>query len=153
MAGSDARFNAEKFRTAIRFSMNMGLPNSLSERATFIWDTQMTFPVADSSGKPFDFSASPSSTTTFTDVQIPVAIDFLGRGGDALSTRIGEMNVPRIVLTVLDEDFESLTQHDVFANKVRLDDAVYKIDYVGPPVGLFDVTIYQVYAQAMDESI
>lgn len=152
MAGTDARFNANQFRDAIRFAMNMGLPNSTSERATFIWDTKMTFPIADSSGTPFDFSASPGSTITFSDVQIPIAVEPSDEG-DVRAIRIGEMNVPRVTITVLDEDFDQLTQNEVFANKVTFNEAIYKILYVGPPMGLFDVTVYQIYAQAIDESV
>lgn len=152
MAGTDSRFSAAAFREAIHFAMNMGLPNSVSERATFVWDTEQTFDTADSSGKPFIWDDTPASETVFSDVQIPVGVEVLSKGGDTMDTRVGQFDVTRVRLVVLDEDYPSLTQNGVMANKVRFDDATYDIQFVEPPVGLFDVTVYLIHAQAIDES-
>ena len=151
MAGTDSRFDAAAFRTAIRAAMNMGLPNSTEEQATFKWNTQRTFAKADAGGSPWDWETAAATTTTFVDVQIPVAVEFLSKGGDTLDTRLGEFDVARARITVLDEDFVSLTQSGRLADQVELGGDLYDVQFVEPPVGLFQVTVYTVHAQAVDE--
>ena len=34
---------------------------------------------------------------------------------------------------------------------IEIDDATYSIDLVAPPMGMFDATVYRIYASAMDE--
>lgn len=153
MAGTDSRFDASAFRDAIHFAMNMGLPQDTDLRATFKWNTDETFINPDSSGSPFDLTESAASSVSFSDVQIPVAVEFLSKGGDTQDTRIGEFDVSRIIITILDDDFTELTQSGVFANQVQLDEALYDIQFVAPPVGLFEVTVYQLHCQAVDEGM
>lgn len=150
MAGTDARFNAADFRTNIRFAMTMGLPNTTAERATFQWDTAKTFTKDDTGGNPFDWTASPVTTVTYPDVLIPVAVEIGGESDD--NTNVGTFDISRAVITVLDEDFELLTVNDVFCNRVLLGDNAYEIKFVAPPLGLFDVTVYQIHCLALDES-
>lgn len=152
MAGTDSRFDATAFRDAIRFAMTMGLPDTTSERATFKWNVDRTYVVPDSGGQPFNWGETPSTESAYVDVRIPVAVEFLSKGGDTQDTRIGQFDVSRVIITVLDEDFTDLTQDGVFADKVQLDDGIYDIQFVGPPIGLFEVTVYQIYAQAVDEA-
>lgn len=152
MAGSDTRFDAAAFREAITFAMNMGLPDDETQRATFKWNRDATYATADADGSPFNWTETPTSEITFEDVQIPVALEFVSKGGDTLDIRLGQMDVSRCTITVLDTYFAELTQNGVFANQVELDDALYDIQFVSPPLGLFDVTIYQIHCQAIDEA-
>jgi len=167
MAGTDSRFDATAFRDAIRFAMTMGLPDTETERATFIWNVDREFVIDDAAGSPFEWGETAAYTSTYGEVQIPVAVEFLSKGGDTQDTRLGQMDVSRIIVTILDEDFPALEQVSQghaghFADKIRFggpiaavtdqEYAYYDIQFVGPPLGLFDVTVYQVYAQAIDES-
>lgn len=153
MAGTDSRFDASAFRDAIHFAMTMGLPNTTSERATFHWLPEPTFHQPDASGNPFTWDSTPVTNPTFVDVLVPVAVEFkVKAAGDTLATRIGEFDTPHVVITILDTDYPSLTQNSRFADQVLLADATYNIEYVHPPIGLFDVTIYQLDAKAVDEA-
>jgi hypothetical protein len=152
MAGTtDSRaagFDAAGFRSAIRFAMNMGLPNATSERATFKWSTVRTFATADPAGSPYDFSSTPTASVTHADVLIPVAVEFSARPAGSRDTAVGQFDSSRAVLTVLDEDYALVAGADL----VLLGQNTYEIQFVGPPVGLFDVTIYQLFCDARDES-
>jgi hypothetical protein len=141
-------FNADLFRSKIKSTMRMGLPNTTAERATFRWTVGHTFASADGGGSPWDFGATPVTTTAHADVQIDCAVDFVPRATLAGGTAVGHFDTPRAIITVLDEDYPDI----VGADTVLLGENVYTIDFVAPPVGLFTVTIYQLHVSAQDET-
>lgn len=153
MAGTNSAFDASVFRTAIRNAMVMGLPTATEERATFKWKVRRDYEVADSNENPFNWSSTPDVTTTYPDIQVTCAVEFFSKGGDTQGTRVGELDVSRIIITLLDEEWEEvlLNGDDNVPDFVQMDDAEYKVLFVGPPIGLFDVTVYQVFIQAIDE--
>lgn len=151
MAGTDPRFNAAAVRDALRFAMTMGLPDTTEHQATFIWTTDKEFAQADSGNTPFNLGAVPTTTTEFEDVQVPVAVEFFSKGGDSQKTRVGEFDTARCTITVLDEDYESLFQGGRRPDRVRLKDSLYRIEFEAPPVGLFDLTVYQFFCISEDE--
>lgn len=150
MAGSDSRFDAANFRTKIRDTMTMGLPTSVSDRATFRWDTTKTYAIKDPKGKPYDYTEPPATVNPHADVQVPVAVE--ASSGSVIRTAFtpaGEMNDRnRVIITILDVDYDLVST----ANVVLLGGNTYHIDYWAPPMGLFDVSIFQCYLIAMDES-
>ena len=148
MAGSNPAFDAGAFRTAIRDAMNMGLPANVSERATFKWNVERTFNTADPAGNPYDWGTTPATTTTHPDVQIPVAVEYTSRASESGANAIGQFDPSRVTLTILDEDYALVEG----ANEVLLGGNSYLVRYVAPPLGLFEVTVYQVFAEARDES-
>lgn len=152
MAGSNDDFDASAFREAIQFAMNMGLPSDTSERATFRWRTERSFDKADSGGDPFSWDSSPTSETSRSDVQLACAVEYVSRISASEDTNIGPFDPSRVVITLLDEQYDTLTQYGDFPDVVLLGGNEYEIKFVGPPVGLFEVTVYQVHAQARDES-
>ena len=141
-----AGFDAAAFRENIRSTMQMGSPNAVAEKVTFQWESQRSYGSRlDPSGKPYKKDAEITDTSTNEDVQIDCAVDYEDRTGEG--TPIGEFNNPRVLITILDEDFESVKT----ATKVLIGGNTYNIQY-SRPVGLFSVTVYEVYAQAVDES-
>lgn len=148
MAGSNPAFNPNEFRTNIINTMNMGLPTDTSLRPTFRWRTERTYSVADPGGNPYDFTAPATSTTAHADVQIPCAVQFVSTRTNDEGTVFGVFNSPRVILTVLDTHFPDVDG----ATEVVLGGNTYQIEYVEPPIGLFEVTVYQIHAQAKDES-
>lgn len=150
MAGSDPRFDADAFRTNIRFAMTMGLPNTVAERATFRWTVVRTFAKDDAAGNPYNWESTATTTVANPDVQVECAVEF-GNGGTD-NTNVGTFDAGLVTITVLDEEFALLTVGNVMADKVLLGGNTYDIDFVGPPLGLFDVTVYQIYCKAPDES-
>lgn len=140
-------FDSDGFREAIRNTMLMGMPNASSERVTFRWTDRKTFSKHDASGRPLNWYATPVSNITNPDVEVPVAIEYSARASQAGNTTVGNFNNPRAVLTLLDVDFALVEG----ADKVIIDGSEYTVDFVEPPVGLFDVTVYTVHISAIDE--
>lgn len=152
MAGTtDARassFNAAEFRDGIKFAMSMALPDDSSERLTFRWKTDRTFTTADPVGKPYSYSDVPASVVVKDDVQITAGVQFIPKATSAAGNALAAFEAPRVVITVLDDDYDSVSD----ADEVLLDGAVYEVSYWEPPQGLFDVTIYKVHCTARDEA-
>ncbi len=143
-------FSAAEFRDNIRFAMQLGLPENESERCTFRWTVERTYATADSGGNPYDFAEEPTATVTHADVLVPAAVEFSGgaSGGGSNGTPVGDFHSGRATITLLDEDYAQIEGADL----VLLGGNTYKIKYVGPPLGLFDVTVYQLFCQAVSES-
>ena len=146
-------FDADSFRTAIRNTMTMGLPTTASERITFRWSTERTYASAtDESGETYDFTASPASTSSPADVAVTAAVEFTARSSLGEQNAVGDSENPRVIVTLLDTDFPNITSGGRLADLMVLDGNEYTVDFVAPPIGLFDVTVYQVYGTAIDES-
>lgn len=141
-------FDADAFRQAITSTMEMGLPEQEAERITFRWKTDKTFTAnaTDRSGIPLDLNAVPQSVQETPDVQIPATSEITRIAPDG--TAIGTFDHPYVLITVLDTHYQQV----VGASEVLLGGDVYKIDFVAPPFGLGPVTVYQLYATAVDES-
>lgn len=143
-----ASFDETKFRDGIIFAMGLGLPDNKDERITFRWTTKKDYPIADAGGNPYSWTSDPSKIEKHPDVQVPAAIKFSPRtatGSD--NGPFGQINNPIIEVTILDEQYELVKT----ANLIVLADAEYTINFVKPPDGLFGVTIYTIFASALDE--
>lgn len=143
-----ASFDAAKFRDAIKFAMNMGLPPTEAHRATFRWKTVRTFAAADSGGKPFTKTATAVTTVSHDDVQIDCAVEFVARATLSGGTPLGDFDTPRAKITVLDVDHPAI----VGATEVLLGGNTYRIDFTEPSVGLFGVEVYTIHCSAIDEN-
>lgn len=148
MAGTSADFDADAFKEAIRAAMLMGMPNNVSERATFRWTTEKTFSLADPAGSPYDLTATPVTTTAHPDVQVPVAVEFVSRVSTTQFTAAGEFDQARAVITVLGDDYDQIEG----ADQVVLSGNTYDLIFVAPKMGLFDVDVVQIHALARDET-
>lgn len=148
MASTHPSFNPAVFREAIRDTMLMGMPNATTERVTFRWSPESTYTSIDTGGIPYDATESPTTTETHPDVLVPVALEFAARPAGSMETSMGEFDTSRIVITILDVDWDEV----VGADQVIIDEATYDIQFVAPPIGLFEVTVYQVFAIARDEA-
>ncbi len=147
MAGTDSRFNATKFRDAIHFAMSMGTPTKPVEKAIFQWTPKREFAAPDSGNRPYNWTATPVVEDVHPDVQVLCAVAFSGSDGFD-GTAVGTFDRARATLTLLDEEYEKVKG----ANQVLLGGNKYEILYTAPPTGLFDVTVYSMFAQAIDES-
>lgn len=143
-----AGFNAAAFRQAITSTMQMGLPNDESERATFRFLGSKSYEAEDSAGHPFNWLAEPVDQTEDRDVQVPVAVQFEARPATSMDTGIGQFDSPRGTVTVLDVHFQQVKGADL----MLFDGNKWTIEYWLPPIGLFDVTIYQAIVTAKDVS-
>lgn len=139
-------FDADKFRNAIKNTMEMGSPNKTQDKATFQWAVQKRYTREDSGHAPFDFASTPLTTDAKADVQVDVAVEFTPQTLIE-GTGVGDFNVGRAILTLLDVDYEQVATADF----VLLGDNKYVIEYTAPPTGLGPVDVYQMYARSVDE--
>lgn len=148
MAGSDPRFDPARFRDAIHFVMQMAAPEDTSERVTFRWETEKTFTQADPAGRPYLWSSTPATSTPHADVQIDCVVEFSARPAGSRDTPFGQFDTSRAVISVLDDDFSTIQGADL----AIINGNTYEIQFVGPAIGLFEVTLYQLFCEARDES-
>lgn len=157
MAGSDTRFNAAKFRNGIRFATQMGFPEDSSKQFTWHWTPKRTYARPDSGGFPLEWKAiEVTSEVDVTDLIVDVAVSFkaLGSATRIGGTAAGIFDVASITATLLDEDFATILAHGSgnLPDEATVEGTVYVVQIWKPPVGLFDVTIYQAILQATDET-
>lgn len=156
-SAANAAFSATAFRNGIKTAMQLGLPNTQSERVTFFWDTEKSWTVADTRDKPYDWTVAPATTTSASPIPasltVPVAFEFLDAKASSGDTTIGEFDSPRMKLTILDDEYADITDQNLgLPDGFTVDGNTYLIEYWAPPQGLFDVTVYSCYAVARDES-
>lgn len=157
MAGSDTRFNAAKFRNGIRFAMQMGFPEDTSKQFTWHWTTKRTYLKPDSGGFPLEFKQSQIDTQVdVDDLVVDVAVSYTQTTSASRigGTELGVFDVASITATLLDTDYATLLDHgdDVLPDQATVDGNLYIVQNWRPPVGLFEVTIYQANLQAVDET-
>lgn len=156
MAGTDPRFNSTTFRDAIHFAMNMGKPEQTRDEVIWMWTPTNTFANTDPGGAPLVWTEPILTQDAHAPVTITCAYEFTPSGLSAQrlgGTSEGVFDTGTLAVTVMDVDFVLLfNDEDVLADTAVIGDDVYKTMYVGPPVGLFDVTVYTIYLQAVDES-
>lgn len=148
MAGSDPRFPTQKFKDAIRFAMKMGKPDDPANQVVFIWKPVKTYAKVDPAGRPYSFSATPSSTVAGNQMTVPVALEFTARPAGTRDTTIGQFDTSRVVLTLLREDYDLVKTSDY----VVIDGNAYDIDLDAPQLNLFDVGVVSLICEARDES-
>ena len=146
-------FSAAAFKDAIRFAMNMGLPDTASERITFRWTPASTYTTSSPGGNPYDLTDTPTSTDSAADVLVDAAVEFVSRASLGETTSIGSFENPRLIVTLLDDEYATITDATLgLPDQVLVGGNSYNIDFVAPPIGLFSVTVYQIHATAADES-
>lgn len=146
MAGSNPSFNAANFRTQIKATMRMGLPTNVADQATFVWEAVKTYANDDPNANPYNLAQAPTTSSQHANVRVDVAVEMLGN--DLTDTSVGQINNQHARITVLDEDYAQI----VGATKVLLGQNTYEINFVSPPIGLFEVTVYQMDCTAIDEN-
>lgn len=146
MAGSNTAFDAATFRTNIKNTMRMGLPNNTSDQATFRWVDEKTYVIAGPHNNPYDWGETPLTTVHKADVQVDVAVQLLNHTEEY--TSVGELDNQKIQVTLLDVDYALVSDADL----ILLDGKTFEINFWTPSIGLFDVTVHQAFATAIDES-
>lgn len=151
--GADVGFSGDVFRENIRFAMEMGAPTSTQEQVSFCWKREKTYNPQDHGRRPYSFDQAtvtdepgnediPGGSTTVT-----CAVEFVPRNSTGTDNQIGAFSAPRVVLTLLDEEYATIEGFDY----AIIDGATYEPEFTAPPLGLFDVTVYQVHLTAADE--
>lgn len=148
MADVAAGFDPDKFRTAIHFVMNLGLPQATVDRPTFYFRSTKTYPPGtrlDTEGTPLDPRIE-AVVTTPTPVQVPCAVEYTADRTDNESL-VGTFVDSKATLTILDTDFALVKD----AIEVALGQSRFNITFIAPPIGLSTVTVYQVFCFPKNE--
>lgn len=144
MASSTPQFDPEVFRTNIHFAMTMGQPTNVPDQVTFRWSpTKTGTGPSDPGGVPYDLTQPATIVNPHPDVVVPCAVRFTP--GAIEDTPIGEMDPTKMVLTLLDVDFAQV----IGADTVLYGQHPYSVDFVAPPLGLFQVTVYEIYCRSI----
>lgn len=152
MAGTNPNFDPDLFRDGIRQAMRLSEANEPEKRVTFRWKPVKTFAKKSPGGSPYDFTAAPEASDEHPDLVVPVAVEFSARTSFGRETSLGRFDSSHITLTLLDEEY-----HKVFGGSRPPDICVvggdeYDILSHHPTIGLFDVDVFQVLLQSVDES-
>lgn len=146
--GSSFTSQAEaKVRAALKSTMQMAAPNSVDERVTFVWPEVSIVNNPNAAGRPFDFNAENElvNSDKHEDVQVDCAVEFVERA--TYGTAIGQFENPRVVITMLDEDFIQVEG----ASKVLLGGNTYTWNFTEPPNAIFKIGVYRLHCTADDE--
>lgn len=153
-----AQFDETTFRDAIENTMLMGIPETVTDRLTFWWRRNRTFSPDDPAGNPYDWTAAPivdqPGNPTLPDtggdqsLVVPYALEFSARPAGSAYTTLGEIDTSRAIATIMDNDFARIATSDY----ATIGDVRYRIQFAGPPLGLFGVTVHTLYLEAEDEA-
>jgi hypothetical protein len=156
MAGTIVGFDAANFRTQIRNTMIKGLPADQTQWPTFYAPATETWPTTypdgspinfDDDGKPYDPDVRPLPMDDSVGIQVPCAVEFKATTTDD-TTLVGNFRDTAAVLTILDTDYALVADAEI----VLLGGMRYYINYLAPPIGLAEVTVYQLYLSPQGES-
>lgn len=151
-------FDESAFRDAILNTMLMGMPEDPAERLTFVWRRDQTWVPDDPAGNPYDWTQTPVTDTagnpalsdegTEQTLQVPYALEFSARPAGSSTTVFGEIDLTRAVITLMDDAYERVKTADYAV----IGDSRYRIQFDGPAVGLFGVTVWTLYVEAEDSA-
>jgi hypothetical protein len=138
MAGTNPAFDAAAFRTAIKATFQMALPDP---GPAFHWnpapDAAATYS-RDSSGVPFNPTAVESFTVLKTSV-VGLSVGLECFDAQDILTPFGLLPPSKIVITVFDDDHAQI--HD--ADYLLLAGERYNYRHTMPPTALFNVSQYR----------
>lgn len=150
-----ALFPEAQFRTAIRETMKMGMPEADSEKLTWFWNRAQTYQPDDLAGDPLDWSADPITDDPGNPTGDPdddgLIVDYAMESnspGQGDFTAVGIFNMQTIKVTLFDVDYVQVNTADY----AKIGNITYKILVEAPPYALFGVTMHDVFLEALDES-
>ena len=130
----------------------MGMPADPNEQLVWHINPVVSFENQDPAIKPYDWSATPVVDQPGDPdhpsgiVAVDYALEFAATGGG--ESEVGRFDQSRLTVTVLDNEYEQIKNADY----AMIGRVYYEIKFVAPPVGLFDVTVYQIFLVARDQS-
>lgn len=154
MAGQDPNggFERDQFEFDIRSVMTMGMPNVVEDRPTFHFAETRVFASHDIEGSPFDWETQRVDALPGEEPREPTsvlcAVESIGQGEASEGTDIGEFDMNRARLYILDDEWALI---DDFTS-VWLSGSEYIRVKQLPILALFDVDVHVVEIRARDES-
>lgn len=146
MAGTNPGFDSAAFVSGIHFAMEMGAPPDDSQRVTFYFPSVVTWDSnVDGDNVAFDPDATPTVVGQ-RKVQVPCAVQYFDRDGNELA--FGDVATTKLILTLLGEDYDQVKGCEyVVASGDR-----YNVKRQPPTMGIFNVAVNQIIADAIDEN-
>lgn len=151
-------FDEATFRTAIENTMLMGIPENEDQRLTFWWARDREFSPDDPAGNPYDWTAPPVVDDPGNPVlpdaggdqglSVPYALEFSARPAGSSNTVFGEIDSSRAIVSMADTDYAQINTADY----ATIGNTRYRIQFTGPPVGLFGYTLHTLYLEAEDSA-
>lgn len=146
MAGTDPGFNADEFRDAIHFAMNLGAAPDAGERVLFMPESVLTYNVAvDGANVPFDPAATVTRTTPSA-ITVDCAVEYFD--AENQPTPFGPLAPSRVAITLLDVDYDQVKE----CRYVVIHGDRYDYRRTEPPSGLFDVGLYVMHFTSTSET-
>lgn len=131
----------------------MGVPEDEGKRLVWHWEVTKEYASQDPAEKPYDWTEVPSSQTPGNpdevdgELIVDYAIEF-APSQSGIQTTVGEFDLSKATVTLLDVDYELVKTADF----CTIEDSIYDIEFVSPPMGLFEATVFQVFIRARDEA-
>src|SRR4051794_32687627 len=151
-------FDEATFRQAIADTMVMGIPENPAERLTWWWHRDQTYSPDDPAGDPYDWTTPPIVDTpgnpTLKDkgaeqsLIVNYPLEYSARPAGSANTVFGEIDTSRAIVSLTDTDWEQIKTADY----ATVGETKYRIQFQGPPVGLFGYTLHTMYLEAEDEA-
>jgi hypothetical protein len=136
-------FNATAVRNAFRIPMKM---EAVGEGPLFIMSEEVIDGASDFYGVSLDADELENSARYRTKVPAVCAYDSLLSGDVQIPSKGVDGKPVRLVVTILEEDYEPIKDHI----GVEIGGIYFAREYNDPPIGLFSVTVHQIYYKSMD---
>jgi hypothetical protein len=151
MAGPFPGGGANRFRNGIRFAMAMAAAPDTAQRAIFRFPARLVY-VNDGEDAPVDAHGVPYNPDVPVrreepdPVIVDCAIEYFDDRGQELSG-FGPVSASRIRVLLLDEEYEQVKA----ADRIVAGGDTYHYRRTQPPMGLFDVGIFELWFHAEQE--
>lgn len=154
-------FTESTFRAAISNTMLMGIPENPAERLTWWWRRDQTYSPDDPAGDPYDWNERPvidkpgnpdlqlrTDTGQEQSLVVNYALEYAARPAGGANTAFGEIDTSRATISLADTDYEQIKSADY----ATIGNVTYRIQFHGPPIGLFGFTLHQLFIEAEDSA-
>lgn len=153
--GINASFDADQFRSAIKFAMQMGSPPDSDKQVYFISKSsaatyfkngfEVTGIRLDRDKMPLDPDVE-VRTAADVEIQVDCAIEVVR--ADTNEIPVGNFGDTKAVVTLLDVDYEQVKD----CQEIRFNGDIYQRGYEPDGLGLFDVGINTIIYYALQET-
>lgn len=151
-----AGFDETQFRTAIRETMKMGMPENDAHKLRWLWKPVQGFEPDDPAGDPYDWTQDanpddPGNPTEDPDTEgliIDYAFNFSATVVGGEETPLGPVDPTKAVVTIFDVDYDRIKTADY----CMIGTSRYNIRFDAAPYALFGVTMHDIHIEAEDQA-
>jgi hypothetical protein len=152
-------FTEATFRDAVKNTMLMGIPENPAERLTWWWRRDQVYSPDDPAGVTYDWTQAPVTDLPGNpklkdpagddqSLVVNYALEYSARPAGGSNTAFGEIDTSRAIISLADTDYEQIKTADY----ATVGNVTYRIQFHGPPIGLFGFTLHQLFLEAEDSA-